>query len=207
MSNIIELAKFCQERHKNWLAGQEGLKYSATQFFAISEDNSVTLFSSPEDLHNAKQCILVHERLDKAVVHWYEWYKFEFIDANGCIHDSSFDDDFKIWTGCYCTYDRQVMELKYNDSPFYRCERPWDVQIPKIWKLYGLLKETSTYKEKRLTADLFIKEEELLQLKEQIREYESTISQLRQTDNEYRGILRNIDDLIDPIRKSIKPFF
>ena len=201
-NNLISLATFCVNRFKNSIVGED-VRYNGTEFFAVTESNDVLYSTTLEILQNAKQCMMIHERSQKAYVYWYSWYKFEYIDVNGRIHESCFDDDYSIWNGCWGQYDKQVMELKYQDAPYYWCERPWEKQVPIIWKLYCQLKEAKTAKERSLIVEVIKQNEQILELKKEIEAYEKRCQQLEQC----KSTLFKLKDIIDPAVKDFIPSF
>jgi len=202
ISNLVELATFCAKRFENSISG-ENARYNGTEFFAVTENNEVLYSTNPDILQNATQCMMIHDRYEKAYIHWYSWYKFEYIDTNGHIHDSCFDDDFSIWNGCWGQYDKQVMELKYEDTPYYWCERPWEKQIPIIWKMYCQLKEAKTAKERSLIVEVIKQNEQIIELKKEIEDYEKRCQKLEQC----KSTLFKLKELIDPTVKEFIPSF
>lgn len=200
MSNIdlFEIASYCQKRHKETLTEHENVTFVQTQFFGIAEDGQITCSNTPHLLRDARQCILVHERKQLAFSNWYSWFKVEFIDADGSVHDNCFDNDFSLDVNWKGKWSRQVMKLKHKDEIIYSCDLPWEDHIPLIWEMYNRVKQAETLSERKLIAELLKKDHTLLQLEKELVDFKFSNQLLEQERDQYKELLDEIKQLIAP---------
>lgn len=195
-TELMELATYCQNRFREEHRVTNE-RYVGTLFVAISKENEVTTSTTPHILKNAEQCILIHEWSALAYTNWYSWYCVEYINKEGCAYTKRFDDDFTIHTVVSGSYSNQVLRLCYNDKELYSCQPPWERQIAKIWKLYLKLKEIESSKEKKLVAELFCKDETILELKKENESYIFANKLLEQERNQYKALLEEIKKMVE----------
>lgn len=189
--NFIELASYCVNRHKNSL-NQEYQHYIDTLFVAISHDNTVKCSTTPHILQNAELCLLVHHITERAISNWYSWYKVENIDKEGCVYAGTLEKGFSLVVKAWNGYANQMMSLYYGDKHLYWCKAPWELHIPKIWELYSKLVTVESSKEKELIAELFRKDETILNLEREVENYRFTEELLKQERDQYKCLLDEI---------------
>lgn len=193
---LLELATYCQNRFREE-HNVKNERYVGTLFVAISKEDEVTTSTTPHILRNAEQCILIHEWSALAYTNWYSWYCVEYINKEGCVYTKRFDNEFTIQTVASGSYSNQVLQLNYNGRVFYSCQLPWERQIAKIWKLYLKLKEIESSKEKELVAELFCKDETILELKKENDDYKFANKLLEQERNQYKALLEEIKKMVE----------
>lgn len=192
--DFVDLAIYCQNIYKD-LHKSENDYYVGTLFIAITEEGVLTS-RTPHILSKAQQYILIHERRTLAVSNYYSWYSIEFIDSNGCVSDGKLDDEFFISIIPFNGFGNQILELAANGQTYYRCKGPWESHIVKVWKLYLRLKDAKTERERILIADLFAKDEQILEMEKTIEDFKFTNRLLEQERNQYKSLLNEIKELV-----------
>lgn len=194
--DFMELAIYCQNRFKEEHNSSED-RYVKTLFVAITIEGDVLTSTTPHVLRNAVQCILIHERSKLAWSNYYSWYHVEFINNNGVVFDKCLDENFKLYIGAYNGYANQTMWLKHEETELYSCNEPWEKHIAKVWKLYLRVKDIKSTKEIKLIADLFKKDEKILELEKQVENFKLTNYFLEQERNQYKSLLDNIKQIVE----------
>jgi hypothetical protein len=69
--------------------------------------------------------------------------------------------------------------------------------MPKVWELYTRLKDVPTEKEIKLIADLFRKDEKILELEKEIEDFKFTNHLLEQERNQYKELLDEIKEALN----------
>lgn len=192
--DFVDLAIYCQNIYKD-LHKSENDYYVGTLFIAITEEGVLTS-RTPHILSKAQQCILIHERRTLAVSNYYSWYSIEFIDSNGCVSDGKLDDEFFISIIPFNGFGNQILKLAANGRTYYRCKGTWESDIVKVWKLYLRLKDAKTYRERIMIADLFAKDEQILEMEKTIEDFKFTNRLLEQERNQYKSLLNEIKELV-----------
>ena len=196
--DFIELATFCVKRYKEANTGT-GQKYESTLYVAILEGNKTLCSTTPHILRNAEQCILIHQKSQVAISNWYSWYCVEYINSEGCVCGSVLENEFKLKIESWGSFSNQVMSLSYgNDNlNLYWCKAPFDKGIQKTWELYSKLKEIKNLSEIKLIADLFKKDEEILELEKKVEGLTFANQLLKQERDQYKDMLDDIKDLLN----------
>ena len=194
--DFIELATFCVNRYKE-SHNSNNNSYVGTLYVAILEDNQVLCSKTPHILTNAEKCILVHQRDQLALSNYYYWYNIEFIDENGCVYDGNLGNGYSLGVSAWGTYANQIMSLDYNNSHLFWCKPPFENCIAKIWGLYIRLKEISSAKEVELVANLFRKDEKILELEKDLEEFRFSNKLLEQERDQYKDLLDEIKQIIE----------
>lgn len=193
--NFMELADFCIDRYKTSLEDKRE-RYVDTLFVAIFKDNEVLCSKTSHLLGDASKCILIHHKKKIAVTNWYDWYKVEYINEEGCVFDGNMTDGFSFEITWQDSYAEQRMRLCYNNRIMYSCRKPWEDSMAKIWELYIKLKNIESDKEKKLVADLFKKDEKIFELEKQNADFKFSNYMLEQERDQYKGLLEEIRDMI-----------
>ena len=130
-----------------------------TLFVAIVEGNRALCSKTPHILRDAGECILIHQRSEKAVTNWYSWYKVEYIDGEGCVFDGNLGEKFSLYIVSIDSFSNQRMQLSYDNRVIYSCRRPWEDHMAKVWQLYSRVRGIESANEIKLIAELFKKDE------------------------------------------------
>ena len=193
--DFIELAKYCASVFKE-AHTKSGDFYKSTLYVSISEDNEVLCSKTSHVLNNASRCILVHEHAKLAVSNYYSWYKVQYIDENGCVFDGELGDGYTLSVYACGSFSNMWMELHLNNNTLYSCRPPFERQMAKIWKFYQKVKDISSEKEVKTIADLFRKDEKILELEKEIEGFKYENYLLEQQRNEYRDLLDEIKEMV-----------
>ena len=192
--DFVELAKYCQESFKNEHNTQND-KYVGTIFVAIFSDTVLTS-RTPHILKNAEKCILIHEYTQLAVTNFYSWYTVEIIDQNGCVLKDRIDDEFELKTFAAGGFANQRMELSARGKTFYSCGTPFESNIKTMLKLYSRIKDIKSMKERMLVADLFCKDNTILELEKQVEDFKFSNKLLECERNQYQHLLEEIKKMV-----------
>ena len=197
--NLIEIANSCVNAYKESLEGNQFKVYVETLFFAITEDGRVSSSNKISILGsmNAVQCILVHERSEKATVYWYSWYTVEYIDVNGTVYKGSLGGDSKIYVNSFGQYDRQIMHFDYGNTSLYFGFMPWEKLVPKIWSLFLKIKDAKTDSQRYYLSHLFERDDK-------IKEMEATIDDLKQSIQKQTKCIEKCFTLLNEIKEENK---
>lgn len=193
--DFLKLANYCIDRYKNSLEDKRE-RYVDTLFVAISKNNEVLCSKTSHILGDANKCILIHHKKQIAVTNWYDWYNMEYINEKGCVFDGNLTDGFSIEITWQNSFADQRMRLWYNGRIIFSCRRPWENNMAKIWELYIRLKNIESDKEKKLVADLFKKDEKILELEKQNADLKFSNYLLEQERDQYKDLLEKIRDMI-----------
>lgn len=193
--DLFELATYCQEKYKE-AHNMKDNQYVKTLFVAITSEGGVVTSTTPHMLRNAEQCILIHERSELAYTNSYSWYDVDYINEKGAVYNNRFDEVFELCVRPFNGFSNQVMRLQYDDKTIYSCERPWEKSIAKVWKLYSRVKDMKSSAEINLIAELFKKDEKILDLERQIEDFKYTKQLLEQQSNQYKSLLDEIKSLL-----------
>lgn len=91
--------------------------------------------------------------------------------------------------------------MAYDDNGIkkylYKHPAPWESSVEKVWKLYSRVKDLDSLAKIQLVAELFEKDEKILELEKQIEDFRFTKYLLEQERNQYKGLLDEIQQLID----------
>lgn len=194
--DFVELATYCANKYRE-SHNTSNNSYAGTLYVAILEDNQVLCSRTPHVLKNAEKCILVHQRDQLAISNYYYWYNIEYIDENGCVSNGNLGNDFSIEVTAWGQYSNQIMSLDYNSSHLFWCRPPFEDHMPKVWELYTRLKDVTTEKEIKLIADLFRKDEKILELEKEIEDFKFTNHLLEQERNQYKELLDEIKEALN----------
>lgn len=188
--DFVELATYCTNRAKEAHSSWGGI-YERTHYVSVLEDNTVTYSMTPHILRNAHQCLLMHERSVIPISNIYYWYEFEYINPEGCVLASDLENGFNL-----ISYKRKqdvpYIKLRYKEYYLYS-----NLSIQKVWELYTRLKDVSTEKEIKLIADLFRKDEKILELEKEIEDFKFTNHLLEQERNQYKEMLDEIKEALN----------
>lgn len=194
--DFVELASYCTNKYRE-SHNTNSNSYAGTLYVAILENNQVLCSRTPHVLKNAEKCILVHQRDQLAVSNYYYWYNIDYIDENGCVSNGNLGDGFSIDVSAWGSFSNQIMSLDYNGSHLFWCGVPFEDHMPKVWELYTRLKDIPAEKEIKLIADLFRKDEKILDLEKEIEDFKFTNHLLEQERNQYRELLDEIKDALN----------
>lgn len=194
--DFVELATFCVNRYKESHSTSSD-SYAGTLYVAILEDNSVLCSRTPHVLKNAVKCLLIHQRSELAISNYYLWYNIEFIDDKGCVFDGNLGNGFKLEVSAWGQFSNQMMSLLYNQSSLYWCSPPFEDHITKVWEIYTRLKDIPTEKEINLIANLFRKDDEILELEKKVEDFTFTNQLLKQERDQYKELLDEIKEMVE----------
>ena len=186
--DFVQLAEYCTERYKGSIEINRGFKYVKTTYFGIFRDNSIHYSSTPHVLHDSHQCILIHE---KAISLTYSSYKIEFINNEGCVVDSSFEQNYIL----FAESDQSgsfLLHLKYKDIDIYNSS-----DIQKVWILYSKIKDIQSDSERELVIDLFRKDERVFELEKQIEDFTYANHLLKLERDQYKELLDEIKETLN----------
>lgn len=197
--DFVELGKYCQTEYRASFDGVKDEKYIRTLFVAIKEDNSIMTSYDPHILRECSKCILIHERTELAITNWYSWYKVQFINEQGEVLDTYLDDEFELLVVSHDTYSNQLLCLTSTsgDDTYCRLPRPFEYNIKLIWQLYLQLKKANSRVERKLIADLFQKDQKILELKKENENFKYETHLLEQEKKAYKDLLDEIKCLVE----------
>ena len=194
--DFVKLATYCQNRYKDSLVSPKE-KYIMTLFVSIKNDTEIKKSTTPHILENADSCILIHQRSELAYQNWYVWYYVEYINAEGAVFNNNFGDDLTVSVIANGPTDNQCMTISDKKNTYCRIKwGPKEYPIEKIWYLYCSLRRVSSPSRRMLIANLFEKEEIILQLKEDIQDLHFSNKLLEQERDQYKGLLDEIQNLV-----------
>lgn len=194
--DFIKLAEYCRDEFKEQHNKQTDY-YVGTLYVSINNDN-VSTSQTPHILENAQKCILIHTHSALAVSNYYYWYKVECIDSTGCVTAGYLDEEFRLGIACFGSYNNQGISLRDEVQEYYwNNSGNWAQEIVKIWKLYSKLRETKTGSERELIANLFKKDETILDLEKQIKDISFSNKLLEQERNQYKSLLDEIQGILN----------
>ena len=93
--------------------------------------------------------------------------------------------------------DYDSLSLKYENCHIAKYPRTNENSIKKLWKLYSRVKDIKSSEEIFLIADLFQKDEKILELEKQIENFKFTNHLLEQERNQYKSLLDNIAKMVE----------
>ena len=192
--NFVELAKYCQAEYKAALDVKKDT-YRKTLFFAIKEDNSILMSTTPHILVNAHKCILIHERSSLAFTNSYLWYKVQYINENGEVFDNRFDEEFELCITAHGSYANQILELSADNMVYYSCNRPWEKYVGDVWNLYVRLKIAQTKTEREIISSMFVDNKNILEIEKKNKNFDYKAQLLENERNLYKNILDEIKQL------------
>lgn len=198
MADFIELSKYCINRYKESL-NTEYEVYLNTLYIAIDEEGEVICSSTPHILGEAYKCILIHSCKRLEVTNWYRWYKLEYLDHNGCVTDGILGDGFKLSINFQGSYSNQKLYLHHENLAIYSCPAPFEDKIKKIWNLYLRAKKAKSKAAIELVAELIEKDETILENEDEIKNLSLTNILLEKQNKKYRGLLRNIEEMVNKL--------
>lgn len=195
--DFMELASYCQNEYKENNTSDKR-QYINTLFVAITEGDEVITSATPHILKKAEQCILLHLSIESTSRGRFSDHQLQFIDKDGVVHNNCFDNRFYFYTA----YSSNVsLGLAYDDNGIkkylYKHPAPWESSVEKVWKLYSRVKDLDSLAKIQLVAELFEKDEKILELEKQIEDFRFTKYLLEQERNQYKGLLDEIQQLID----------
>ena len=202
MTELMEVAIYCQKTFSDRCASENNCKYLKTMFVAILDDDTVRVSYTPHILHNAVKCILVHSKRELAFTNWYTWYFVQFIDENYAVHDSMLEDNFTLNVVAIDSYSNQIMELARGTRCIYRCRGPFDNKMSEIWHLYLECKKLKTDEEISLFSKVFYKGKEIENLKKEIEEHRFIDSINNDRIQKYESLLNDLKEIIKTLKQS-----
>lgn len=188
--DFIELANYCQNRYKEKNTSDKR-RYGNTSYVAITKDDEVIHSATPHALKMAEQCILLHYASEITSSGSWNRYLTQFIDKNGIVYNNRFDENFEL------CLDYDSLSLKYENCYIAKYPRTNENSIKKLWKLYSRVKDIKSSKEIFLIADLFQKDEKILELEKQIENFKFTNYLLDQERNQYKSLLDDIAKMVE----------
>lgn len=204
--NLYDIANYCVDTHRQNCTSNTS-KYKSTLFVAITKEGDVIPSSTPHILKTAEQCILLHNWLSLGNNgNWYEMSTSQLINNDGRVSNNWLDNRFCIYFGSFQVIGLKYYELGYdNGKPecLISFPNPWESSIKKIWKFYSRIKALKTTEEIHLVAELFRKDEKILELEKQIEEFSFSQYLLEQQKEQYKSLLDKINTLITPINSNL----
>jgi hypothetical protein len=200
MVDFKDLSKFCINRYKDSL-DKEYQRYIDTLYVAISEDNEVLCSTTPHVLSNAYRCFLIHRRSELAVSNWYTWYKVEYIDASGCVTDGILGKGFRLTSTYSGNYLDQRLNLLHdtdinNSQLIFSFSVPFEKKMQKVWDLYLRVKKANSQAELDLMVDILDKEEQIVELENNIADLNFTNRFLEKQRKQYKKLLDEIREIV-----------
>ena len=199
--DFVALAKYCQNRYKEDLLDKQDERYVKTAFVSIDKNNIIKCSTVPDILSKSHQCILIHERVKKAVRNWYSWFKIEYLDSCGCVHDSRLDENFRLSVSWRNSLSNQVMFLFYGSDELFCIQPPFDEKFSKLWKLYSRLKDIKSAPQIKLISELYRKDEKILELEKENKDLSFSNILLEQEKRQYQEILDEIKKIVKKIEE------
>ena len=196
-TNFIEIAEYCIKQYKEKFTTNEDCHYVDTLYACITRNNMVLCSKTPHILKEAYNCILIHCRSAKALVHWYNWYSVEYIDEKGCVHENNLDENFKLKISAWGSNDNQIMRLSYEGNNLYLTGLPWEDKLQHVWDLYSIVKNLKTKQEILLAAKLFEQESEISKLTSDINGYKFENELLKRERDQYKDLLDSIKSIVE----------
>lgn len=190
-----ELATYCVNQFKEEHNSSRD-HYVRTLYVSISEDKQVKCSTTPHVLKETSKCLLIHEHSELAISNYYSWYKVQFIDENGCVHDGNLGDGYTLEMFVCGSYSNIRLALCYNKAELYACKAPFEDKIIKVLELYYKVKDLSSEKEVRLVAELFRKDESIIELGKQVENFKFENHLLEMERNQYKDMLNEIKEMV-----------
>lgn len=200
MDSFKDIAKYCTERFKNSL-DEESERYVGTLYVSIDEHDFADCSTTPHILSQATKCILIHSRQALAITRWYTWYKVEYIDEEGSVTDGMLGNGFRLYSTNRGSFLDQVLILYHDDLEIYSCPAPFEDKMQKVWNVYLRAKRANSQAALELMAELIEKDETILELESEIANLRFTNILLERQKNQYRGLLRQIREMVDELKK------
>ncbi len=204
MTDLIEVAIYCQKIFSDRCASENNCKYLKTMFVAIMDDDTVRVSYTPHILRNAVKCILVHSKSKLAFTNWYTWYFVQFIDENYAVHDEMLEDNFTLSVVATGTYSNQIMELSRGIRCIYCCSEPFDNKMSEIWHLYIECKKLKTEEEISLFSESICKGKEIEDLKKEMEENRIIDSINKDRIQKYESLLNDLKEVMKNIKTILK---
>ena len=88
------------------------------------------------------------------------------------------------------------MQLSYDNRVIYSCRRPWEDHMAKVWQLYSRVRGIESANEIKLIAELFKKDEKILELEKEIEDFRFSNRLLEQEREQYRDLLDEIRQIV-----------
>lgn len=195
--DLMELATYCQNEYKENNTSDKR-QYINTLFVAITEGGEVITSATPHVLKKAEQCVLLHFSIESTSRGRFSEHQFQYINKDGVVHNNRLDNKFYLYT----MYSSRVsLGLAYKDNDInknlYQHPTPWEICIEKVWKLYTRVKDLDSFAKIQLVAELFEKEEKILDLERQVENFRFTNYLLEQERNQYKSLLDNIKQIVE----------
>lgn len=167
--DFIGIADYCKAEFEKEHTIEGRDKYVKTTYAAITEDNKISYSTTPHILENAHKCLLIHTNNRRASTNWYYWYKFQYIDQFGNVHDERLEDGFSLQI-CYSSYSDQRVYLKKECRELCSFPLPIENDLEFFWNLYNKCRECATVEEAALVGSLAMKDRKIMELE---RKYDS----------------------------------
>ena len=196
--DFIKLATYCQEKYKEKYTS-ETRRYLGTKFVAITKEGEVMISATPHILEIAEQCLLLHFGSEKTSTGSWSRELIQYINREGAVADSRLDNKF--WLDLRYHHPKgYTLQLTYRDNDNVVCLLPaetWENNISKVWCLYSRIKDLDSFAKIKLIADLFLKDEKILALEKQIRDFKFMNYLLELERNQYRSLIDEIKQIIN----------
>ncbi len=195
--DFVEIATYCVNQFKA-AHNSDNDSYEGTLYVAVSEDDQVKCSRTPHVLKETNRCLLVHEHSALAYTNYYRWYKIQYIDENGCVTDERLENGYDLDITYSGTYSNKWLRLTHNGVELYSCKPfPVEEKIAKVWELYQKVKSIENEKEIKLVANLFKKDEKILELEKEIEGFTYENHLLEQQKKQYQGLLDEIKEMVE----------
>ena len=165
--DFMELAIYCQNKYKEERITKEDY-YIKTLFVAITKEGNAITSATPHILKMAEQCILLHISKHSTSTGLWQRETFQFINKNGVVHDHILENNFKF----YLRYPDSLGLAYDNNGAFTSLSihpGPLENSFEKVWKLYSRVKDLDSFAKIQLVAELFQKDEKILELEKQMK--------------------------------------
>jgi len=197
MDSFKDIAKYCVERYKTSL-DEESERYLGTLYVSIDEHDFVDCSTTPHILSQATKCILIHSRQALAITNWYTWYKVEYIDEEGNVTYGMLGNGFRLSSH----FRQDYRDQRLNETTLiYSVPAPFEDKMQKVWDVYLRAKRAKSQAALELMAELIEKDETILELEGEIANLKFTNILLEKQKKQYRGLLRQIREMVDELNK------
>lgn len=197
--DFMELAIYCQNKYKENNTSDKK-RYIGTKFVAITKDGEVIPSETPHILKMAEQSILLHYSSESTSTIERTQELVQFINKDGVVYNQWLDNRFWLYQKYYKSIG-YVVELGYldNGKRIYFSLEPthWENSIRKVWELYSRVRDLNSSEKINLVAELFSKNEKILELEKQVEDFRFTKYLLEQERNQYKSLLDEIKQIVD----------
>ena len=191
-NDFKEIAEFCINRYKEEHNSLYSDIYKGTLYVVISSDDKVYCSNTTHILSDASKLILIHKRLEKSGIRWYDNYKLEFIDQDKTVKDGYIGNGLRLYIDSSTM--RLVREMNNHSSEFVKdWSAPFENKMQEIWDICCKFRAVNSEEEAELLIDVINDEKTHYKLKAELA---SAYKLLEELNEKYKELLDKINNLI-----------